>query len=69
MGKMSLYHRDALEEMISNTDDYKKVNGNLFIGLTNFYGKFYVKFHWKSNKELLDTLHASFHIPDMLLYK
>ena len=68
MGKMSFYHRDALKHMLVNQNDYEKVNGKLYIGLTNFYGKFYVKNHWNSNKELLDTLHASFHIPYYTTY-
>lgn len=69
IGKMSNYHQIALEKMLTHKNDYKKVNGKLFIGLNNFYKKFYVKNKWSCNQDLIECMHASFHIPYYCTYK
>jgi len=58
----SYFHDKRFQKFILK-DDYKKLNGKLFIGLTSFYGDFILMSEWKSNKELIDTLHAAIHIP------
>ena len=67
-GKMSRYHTKVLDKLITKPDDYKRVKNRLYIGLSNFYGKFVILSEWKSNKDLIDTLHASFHIPYYTTY-
>lgn len=69
MGKMSSYHQIALQKLLAHKNDYQKVNGRLFIGLNNFYKKFYIKSKWNSNQDLIDCMHASFHIPYYCTYK
>lgn len=63
-GKMSIYHRKILSMLCPDGgDEYKSLNGRLFIGITRFLCKFELISEWKSNKDLRDTLHASMHIP------
>jgi hypothetical protein len=60
--KASYYHNKSLEKFLYK-DAYKKISGKLFIGVTNFYGNLSVISKWKSDKDLIDTIHASMHIP------
>ena len=60
--KVSYLNNKRLEKYILK-DDYKKLNGKLFVGVTSFYGELVLISNWNSNQELIDTLHASSHIP------
>ena len=60
--KASYYHNKSLEKFVYK-DAYKQMSGKLLIGVTNFYGEFILVSRWKSNKDLIDTIHASMHIP------
>ena len=60
--KASYYHDKLLKRFVYK-DAYKKVSGKLFVGVTNFHGKFVIISQWKSNRDLIDTIHASMHIP------
>lgn len=63
-GKMSIYHREILSKLCPDGgNEYKSLNGRLFIGITRFLCKFELISKWKSNKDLRNTLHASMHIP------
>ena len=63
-GKMSIYHEIVLSKWLPDDgNEYKHVNGKLFIGITKPIAKFELVSHWNSNRELKDTLHASMHIP------
>ena len=61
--KMSNYHIEALNKVFKNGDEYKRLNNRLFIGVTYYFNDYKVISEWESNSDLLDTLHASFHIP------
>lgn len=61
VGKMSIYHSAALEKLVGPTT-HLDVAGRLFVGVT-FASGFEVISSWASRAELLDTLHASMHIP------
>ena len=63
VGKLSTYHDEALDQIITEEDDYKKLNGRFFVGITTFFKKFHIVSNWESNEELREILHASFHIP------
>ena len=64
MGKMSIYHHQVLEAMLGGDEAaYRRLNGRLFVGLTQFPGRFVLRSEWNSNKELMDCIHASMHIP------
>ena len=62
-GNVSNYINDVLNSILVNEDDYKKYNYRLYIGLTEFPLKYKIIYEWKNNQELIDTLHASMHIP------
>ena len=62
-GKVTEYHIQMLNKIIKNKDDYKKLNNRLYIGVTYFIDKYELISEWNNNQELIDTLHASFHIP------
>jgi len=68
MGKMSSYHTKAIDKLLKNKEDYLKVNNRLFLGVTYFYNKFRIISHWENNEELINTLHAAFHIPYYCTY-
>lgn len=36
-GRMSIYHTEALAMLLPNGDEYKALNGQLFIGITRFF--------------------------------
>lgn len=61
--KVSIYHHSALDLWLDESNTYSLVNGKLFIGMTKFPGEFIIKSNWTSNQDLLNTLHASMHIP------
>ena len=68
-GKMSIYHKKILSMLCPDGgDEYKSLNGKLFIGVTRFICKFELISEWKSNKDLKDTLHGSMHIPFYMTY-
>ena len=48
---------------MKDKNDYKKVNNRLFIGVTSFFNKSVSISNWNNNEELINTLHASMHIP------
>jgi len=48
---------------LKDKNDYKKVNNKLFVGVTRFFNKSITISNWNNNEELIDTLHASMHIP------
>ena len=62
-GRMSIYHSEALAALMPNGDEYKQLNGELFIGITRFFKRHELISRWNSQQELIDTMHASFHIP------
>ena len=62
-GITSLYLDIFLDKMLKNEDDYKKVNGKLFIGVTKFFKQSHVISHWNSNDELKETVRESANIP------
>lgn len=62
-GKMSGYHSEAIADLMPNGDEYLRLNGRLFLGVTMWFKEHAVVSHWNSNQELVDTLHASFHVP------
>ena len=62
-GKMSNHHDIFLDIFFKDKNAYKKANNRLFIGITRFFNKHEVVSEWNSNEELINTLHASFHIP------
>lgn len=62
-GRMSIYHTEALAMLLPNGDEYKALNGQLFIGITRFFQKHELISQWESQQDLINTLHASFHIP------
>ena len=63
-GKMSIYHEFVLDDFYPDGgDEYKLVNGKLFIGVTKFLCNFELVSEWTSNRELKDCVHASMHIP------
>ena len=66
--KMSKYHTQILNKILSNPDDYKKVNNKLHIGITTYPNKHLVVNNWNSNQELINDLHCSFHIPFYCTY-
>lgn len=61
VGKMSRYHSDALDQLVGPTT-HLEVAGRLFVGVTFKHG-YEVSSSWASRDELLNTLHASMHIP------
>ena len=69
MRKMTIYHKEALNKILKNKDDYKKVNGRLHVGVTFHKDKKTKRFcYWNSNEELKHTLLCSFHIPFYCTY-
>ena len=62
VGKMTSYHEDALEQLVGPTT-HEQVSGRLFVGVTYFPSRYEVTSSWASRNELLNTLHASMHIP------
>jgi hypothetical protein len=66
--KMSKYHTQIFNKILSNPDDYKKVNNKLHIGITTYPDKHLVVNNWNSNEELINDLHCSFHIPFYCTY-
>lgn len=62
-GITSLYLDIFLDKMLKNEDDYKKVNGKLFIGVTKFFKQSHVISHWNNNDELKETVRESANIP------
>lgn len=62
-GITSLYLDIYLDKMLKNDDDYKKLNGKLFIGVTKFFKKTHIVSEWTSNEDLKDTVRESTHIP------
>ena len=61
IGKMSEYHSDALDRLVGPTT-HLDIGGRLFVGVT-FASGFEVISSWSSREELLNTMHASMHIP------
>lgn len=62
IGKMTKYHNMALDRLLVNNDDYKKVNGKLKVGITTKKKHIWVD-NFKSNEELRHALHCSFYVP------
>jgi hypothetical protein len=62
-GITSLYLDIFLDIMLKSDDDYKKVNGKLFVGVTKFFKQSHVISHWNNNDELKDTVRESANIP------
>lgn len=62
-GITSLYLDIFLDKMLKNDDDYKKLNGKLFIGVTKFFKKSYIVSEWTSNEDLKNTIRESTNIP------
>lgn len=67
--KISIYHSIVLSDILLDINDYKKVNNKLFIGVTYFFNKNILISNWENNEELINTLHASMHIPFYCTYK
>jgi len=67
--KMTKYHNLALDKILKNDDDYKKVNGKLNIGISIFPNKHLIVNKWNSNQELRHDLHCTFNIPYYCNYK
>ena len=61
MLKMSAYHAAALTKLVGPTT-HTHIAGRLHVGVTYTSG-YEVHSSWATQKELLDTLHASMHIP------
>ena len=57
------YFNDIRFKRFITEESIKKLNGKLFIGVSTFYGKFKLISSWKNKQQLIDTLHASMHIP------
>lgn len=62
-GKISIYNSITIYDILKNKNDYKKVNNKLFVGVTRFFNKSVTISNWNNNEELIDTVHASMHIP------
>ena len=62
IGKMTEYHAAALEQLIG-PDTHIEVAGRLFLGVTYFPLQYEVTSSWATREELLNTMHASMHIP------
>ena len=62
-GKMSIYNDIAIRELLKNKDDYLKINGKLHIVITKFFQKTIIVNNWYSNDDVINTIHASTHIP------
>lgn len=59
---ISSYIDKRLQKNVTE-ENIEKLNGKLFIGVTTFYGKFQLISHWENKQQLIDTIHASMHIP------
>ncbi|KAL1510117.1 hypothetical protein AB1Y20_006449 [Prymnesium parvum] len=62
VGKMSRYHAAALERLVG-PDTHTQLAGRLFVGVSYFPFKYEVSSSWRSREELINTVHASMHIP------
>jgi hypothetical protein len=62
-GKITTHQTCMLDRLLVVGDEYEKLNGKLFVGVTVFYCKHVLISEWSSNQELIDTLHAGWHIP------
>ena len=63
-GWMSVYHEMTLLNWLPDGgDEWQRLNGRLFVGITRPVAHFEMVSEWSSNKELRDTMHASMHIP------
>jgi len=65
---MSKYHTQILNKILSDPDDYKKVNNKLHVGITTYPNEHIVTNNWNSNQDLINDLHCSFHIPFYCTY-
>ena len=64
MGKMSIYHEFVMLPWLPDGgDEWRRLNGRLFVGVTRPLDRFELVSEWSSNRELRDTLHGSMHIP------
>lgn len=59
----SFYIDYVLNTWLSDANDYHKLNNKLQIGITIFFDKFELIDKWNNNQEVIDTIHASMHIP------
>uniref|UniRef100_A0A6C0IVI5 PNPLA domain-containing protein n=1 Tax=viral metagenome TaxID=1070528 RepID=A0A6C0IVI5_9ZZZZ len=59
---VSGYQNEIIDGLLKK-DDYLKLNGRLFIGVTNFKSKYTIISHWNNNNELKKTLFGSMYIP------
>jgi len=63
-GKMSVYHAVAMGRWIPREgSEFKALNGKLYVGVSRVFSRFELISEWDSNQALLDTLHASMHVP------
>jgi hypothetical protein len=63
INNLSNYVNKLISELLKKDNDYKKFNNKLFIGITKFPNTYVVRSVFKSNKDLIDTLHSSMYIP------
>ncbi len=59
----SFYIDYILNTWLSNPNDYLKLINKLQIGITRFFDKFELIDTWNNNQEVINTIHASMHIP------
>lgn len=66
--KMTKYHNLALDKILKNDEDYKKVNGKLNIGISIYPDQHLIVNNWNSNEELRHDLHCTFSLPYYTTY-
>ena len=62
-GKMSIYHDNVINKVLTQQESYKKLNDKLIVGITTFLTKYTLISRWNNNDELRNCLHASMHVP------
>ena len=64
IGRQTKYNEIFFSKLINRDENtYKKLKGRLKIGVTHFYNKHVEYDSWSSNRDLIDCLHGSCHIP------
>ncbi len=63
INNISLYIDDLIRTFLEDENDYKKFNDKLHLGMIQFPNKYIIKSKFKSNQELIDTLHTTMYIP------
>ena len=60
---VSAYQEELINSILKHKDDYLKLNGKLFIGVTSYKNKYTIISEWKSNSDLKNSLFGSMYIP------